>query len=236
MLNKPISCRAIFFDAGGTLFYPSPSVGEIYARVAAGHGITQAPHVLEERFHEAWHNRGGLASLEGAATPGLEKRWWRNLVKDVFGEMSDRNGFDVFFDELYRTFGTAQNWKVFPEVIETLSMLKSKGFRMGIISNWDSRLMGLCRDMDLEEYFDFILISAVVGHSKPGARIFRDALDMVQCAPQEALHVGDSFHDDYEAALNAGLNAIYLDRAGRCRHSVPRIEQLGELESCVCLC
>ena len=182
-----------------------------------------------------------MASLEGPATPELEKSWWRALVKDVFSEIASDDRFDTFFDELYDTFGQAQSWRLYPEVRETLSRLKSKGFILGIISNWDSRLLALCRQMDLEPYFHFILVSALVGHSKPGAKIFQDALKLAGCAPHEAIHVGDSFQDDYEAARQAGIGAIYLDRAGKftgdidpfTKSKVQKISDLKELISCV---
>ena len=227
------ACRAIFFDAGNTLFHPYPSVGEIYAQVASRYGIVQPPDVLQERFHRHWRNRGGMASLEGPATPGLERRWWRSLVKDVFSEIASDDRFERFFDELYHTFGQAQNWRLYPEVRETLSRLKSKGFILGIISNWDSRLLALCRQMDLEAYFDFILISAVIGHSKPGEKIFQNALTLAGCAPEEAIHVGDSYQDDYEAATLAGIGAIYLDRTGKSTGDIPMVSNLKELLSCV---
>ena len=35
-MSKP---QVIFFDAGGTLFRPYPSVGAVYAKVAAKHGV-----------------------------------------------------------------------------------------------------------------------------------------------------------------------------------------------------
>ena len=86
-----------------------------------------------------WQNRGGIASLEGPATPELEKRWWRSLVKDVFAKLVPEDSFDAFFEDLYHAFGQAESWRLYPEVREALTQLKSKGFVLGIISNWDSR-------------------------------------------------------------------------------------------------
>lgn len=234
-MNKVFACRAIFFDAGNTLFHPYPSVGAVYARVGSRYGLRQPPEVLEERFHKQWQTRGGLASLTGPATPALEKLWWKSLVQDVFSEIAPGETFEKFFDDLYHSFGHAENWRVYPEVEAVLKDLKARGFRMGIISNWDSRLFDLCREMGLEPYFEFILVSAVIGHSKPGARIFQDALKLADCQPAQAVHVGDSYEDDYRAALGAGLEAVYLDRRGR--HApegdVCRIKDLRELQACV---
>ncbi len=76
--------RVIFFDAGGTLFRPFPSVGEIYARVARDHGVpVDAAHV-EKIFHEKWHERNGMVTLAGLSSEKIERTWWFALVRDVF--------------------------------------------------------------------------------------------------------------------------------------------------------
>ena len=47
--------RAVTFDVGGTLIKPSPSVGHIYAEVAARHGRKKvSPETLNRRFAAAW--------------------------------------------------------------------------------------------------------------------------------------------------------------------------------------
>ena len=53
--------RAVFFDAGGTLLYPHPSVGEVYARVAAEHGVKARPDLLNQIFHAVWDQKDGLS-------------------------------------------------------------------------------------------------------------------------------------------------------------------------------
>ena len=45
-MKKP-EIEAIFFEAGGTLFCPYPSVGEIYAGTAARYGANFDPEVLD---------------------------------------------------------------------------------------------------------------------------------------------------------------------------------------------
>ena len=46
--------RAVTFDVGGTLIKPSPSVGDIYAEVAARHGRKKvSPETLNRRFAAA---------------------------------------------------------------------------------------------------------------------------------------------------------------------------------------
>src|SRR5437899_620776 len=56
---RPAKSRieAITFDVGGTLIQCWPSVGHIYADVAASHCHRYfSPAVLNRRFKTAWHN------------------------------------------------------------------------------------------------------------------------------------------------------------------------------------
>ena len=90
-------CRVIFFDAGGTLFRPYPSVGEIYARVAGTHGVRVDAKQVEKTFHAEWHKRDGTASLSELTREKLEREWWYALVRDVFGNLGEFDNFDLQF-------------------------------------------------------------------------------------------------------------------------------------------
>lgn len=219
-VKKFKNIKAVFFDAGGTLFRPHPSVGAIYAEVAARYGFTANPQQLESIFHAAWVERDGLASLSGHSTEKKEKEWWRTLVWDVFSKLGRIENFEAFFEELYDRFAGRESWRLFPDTLPVLKELKGRGKIVGIVSNWDSRLFKICEGLGLGPYLDFILASAVVGAAKPSPRIFEEALRRARSvapdgvAGQDALHVGDSLEDDVLGAERAGLHAVFLDRKG----------------------
>ena len=102
---------------------------------------------------------------------------------------------------------------------------------MGIVSNWDSRLFHICEGLQLNQYFDFILASAVFGASKPSPKIFEEALKRSGVEAQDAVHIGDSFKDDIQGAHGAGLSAILIDRhpKGRPHQHHPTIKSFKEL-------
>ena len=50
--------------------------------------------------------------------------------------------------------------------------------KLGVISNWDNRLFRVLAVMGLEQYFDFVIPSYVVGVEKPDQRIFQLALQV----------------------------------------------------------
>lgn len=223
--------RAVFFDAGGTLLYPHPSVGEVYARVARGHGVHAEPENLNKIFREIWHQKDGL-SMAAFSDEKSERNWWREIVREVFSRVEKFNDFELFFDDLYDQFASPQTWQLFEETHAVLDYFKSRGYIVGMISNWDSRLLKLCDAFDIKKYFDFMLISAIYGKAKPHKDIFSEALRLSGVAPNEALHVGDSLEDDIRGARAAGVRAAWINRHERElkeEHDVPVIQNLKEL-------
>lgn len=221
--------KVVFFDAGGTLFRPYPSVGAVYARVAAAHGVQVDADHVEKVFHEKWHERNGLATLAELSSEKIEREWWYALVRDVFGNLGAFHDFDAFFQELYDLFARAECWRLFDDAVPVLERLKRQGLRLAVISNWDHRLFSIVKRLGLSDYFEQVTASSVVGTAKPGKRIFDAALEGMRVSAREALHVGDSLEDDYHGASRAGLKAVLLDRHGKGYNDVVRIDTLHQL-------
>jgi len=134
--------------------------------------------------------------------------------------------FDAFFEELYDLFARADVWRLYPDVIEVLQAVRARGVTVGMVSNWDSRLLSICQALELESYFDFILASAVVGSAKPEAKIFEKALELANCRPDEAIHIGDSLENDWQGARAVGLEAIIINRDERIFEDVVAVSSL----------
>ncbi len=221
--------KVIFFDAGGTLFRPYPSVGDIYARAAARHGVRVDAEHVEKTFHDKWHERNGMTSLAGLTSEKIERQWWHALVRDVFGNLGAFDNFDAFFQELYDLFARAECWRLFDDTVPVLQDLKANGFRLGIISNWDHRLFSIVEQLGLSPYFEQVTASSAVGIAKPGKRIFEAALQAMRVPASESLHIGDSLEDDYHGASRAGLKAVLLNRQRKAYNGVVRIDSLRQL-------
>jgi putative hydrolase of the HAD superfamily len=82
------------------------------------------------------------------------------------------------------------------------------------VSNWDCSLPDVLDRCELGELVDGVVTSAGVGARKPDPAIFAPALALAECAPAEALHVGDTAAEDVEAARAAGIPALLIDREG----------------------
>jgi len=209
-MTKPGEIKAVFFDAGGTLFHPHPSVGHVYAATARKYGKKISVSDIDRAFYRIWRKKGGMASLGKNASPVTEKAWWRARVQEVFSSFGGVEPFEPFFEELFHIFGSAKTWRLYPRAKTILKKLRQQDYKLAIVSNWDHRLFGICRGLGLENMVDAVVASGHVGVSKPHKDIFNVALRKLRLKPSEALHVGDLLHEDYHGARRAGLHALWL--------------------------
>jgi putative hydrolase of the HAD superfamily len=226
------SPEVVFLDAAGTLFKVRGSVGGIYSSIAARYGVMMDSSRTELEFRRAFHTRSlmPLPSTAAGNTAVEEKRWWFNVVADVFGGRMSDVVLRAYFEEVFDFFRGADAWEPYPDTVPALRWLRARGYRMGVLSNFDSRLRPLLRNLDIADFFESVTLSWQVGAAKPDLRIFRAALDGMKVAPAQALHVGDSRTEDYEGARAAGLRAVLLDRGNSAQDGV-RVRDLVELRS-----
>lgn len=227
----------MFFDAAGTLFRVKGSVGDVYLQYAAKYGVPRSPDVVtkvNQAFKAAFRQAPPpiFAVEQPEKLKQCERLWWFDIVHAVFYRVGMFEGFDDYFDEVYEAFSRAEAWDLYPEVPEVLQQLRSQGYELGVISNFDTRFFEIIRALRLEHFFDSITISSIAGSAKPAEKIFRHALDQHVVEPEEAMHVGDDPKEDFEGAINANLAGVFLDRDGTGKSETrPCIANLGELPS-----
>lgn len=204
----------IFFDAGDTLFEVRGGVGFQYGRIAKQHGIFVSAETLDQRFKTVFLSNPPLtvSAVNDRLIREQEKGWWRAIVQSVFEGYSLP---EALFNEIYDFFEGPEAWRLFPEVLSVLERLKRKGYYLGIISNFDSRLEAICRNLGIRDFFQSVTISSREGFSKPSPEIFSRALRKAALQPMETIHVGDSFDHDVKGAMSIGMTPILLDRGGR---------------------
>jgi putative hydrolase of the HAD superfamily len=207
----------IFFDAMGTLFGLRASVGEIYGAIAARYGIVADPGRLNLVFGEVFAQAPPLAlgSQEAVSLTTEEEQWWRTLVTQVFhlAEIKIDEEFEDFFQDLYGYFARPDPWWVYEDVIPTLQYWQRQGVILGVLSNFDSRLLGILDSLELSSYFTRVIVSSKYCWAKPQLQIFQAALACWDLDPQTVWHIGDSLKEDYQGAQRAGWQAFLIQRA-----------------------
>ena len=205
--------RAILFDAAGTLFFLTKTVGDHYAYVVREVGLELDAQKLESAFHAAWQQMPRRLAIDGPRKND-DKGWWRELIGRVFDQVApsvnelDR---DNLFEVAYEHFAEAGAWELYPEVPEVFEQLRPR-FQLAVISNFDGRLRFILQHLGISKYFAHVLISSELGADKPDPEIFRRALKVMHLDANEVLHVGDDPERDWKAAAAAGLLVFGLDR------------------------
>jgi putative hydrolase of the HAD superfamily len=227
------SIRMIFFDAAGTLFHVRGSVGEIYCGVASKYGVEADPPEVEEAFIRAFHVKSaeGIASAPVEERLRAEKRWWLEVVRQVFAPRMPDLVLQSYFEEVFEVFRDASAYELFPDTLSALERLRGNGYRLGILSNFDSRLHGVLVGLRIASYFDPVILSWDIGCAKPDLRIFQHALQVTGIPAAQTLHVGDSLSEDFEGAAAAGIRALLLDRKGAwpAHGNLSRVTSLSEI-------
>lgn len=235
--------RAVSFDAGGTLIAPVEPVGATYARLARAAGLDADAAALDDGFRRAFAAAPPLAPPPGATEPLLafEHAWWRAIVADSLAHAhgaplpAARAGdFERFFAATYAHYARRDAWRLLPDAAEVVAELRQRGVALALLSNFDQRLHALVAAFDLAPAFRAVVPSTEAGAAKPARAAFEHVRQRLGgLAPSACLHVGDSLREDVSGALDAGWQAVWLDRDGDVSAPLPagatRITRLAAL-------
>ncbi|MCC2674244.1 MAG: hydrolase superfamily-like protein [Ramlibacter sp.] len=134
-----------------------------------------------------------------------------------------QEAFDVFFAE-------RQKVTLFDDALPALEFL-SERFPVVALSNGNADL----EQIGLSRFFRAAIHAREFGVGKPDPRIFHAAAGAVDVKPEDVLHIGDDVTLDALGALNAGMQAAWLNRSDQLwpHEQEPQVTltELGELRA-----
>lgn len=229
MQNK----KAVLFDVGGTLIYPYPSVGELYAQGANEFGIELNADEAKKRFFAGWVKAKSQwkKPIKYGRTENEAKEFWFEVVKASFDGIISNGKIAELFEHLYYLFAKDNIWRCYPEVINTIKKLKGEGYTLGILSNWDTRLAPILKALGISELMDHVFISCDIGYEKPDSRAFSHALSNMKLSNQELLYVGNDYEEDYLPSKELGISTVLIKRGDHIEpgDDIPFIQSLTEI-------
>ncbi len=125
---------------------------------------------------------------------------------------------------------------LFSDAISTLTVLRQRGYQLGIVTNrlWggehfleDLRLVGLLDFFEMKH----IAISGDLGIRKPNPQIFLHTLNALQATPQETAMIGDSLSADVLGAQPLGIYAIWKPKPWLSQWAIQHTGQKPEQDS-----
>jgi putative hydrolase of the HAD superfamily len=101
-----------------------------------------------------------------------------------------------------------------PGVVDTLTELRRRGLRVGLITVCSEEIEQLFPESELAGLFDAEVFSNAVALTKPDPRIYLHCCELLGVAPEEAVFVGDGANDELAGARRVGMEAILIHRPG----------------------
>jgi putative hydrolase of the HAD superfamily len=209
------SLKAVAFDYGDTLGDLRvaeqrllETYGEIRQMLAeqAQRDIPEAPELIQSVTVWVMKEVGasyGRHELEELDVLELFERALSGLGLEVPRELVQR------IHELeYRAVVSTRT--VPPENLQALADLKSRGLKLGLVSNAHFLPALMLEDFErlgLVEHMDVIVTSSQLGLRKPHPAIFEHLLGALDVAPEEALFVGDKVREDVVGPKKLGMRA-----------------------------
>lgn len=134
-----------------------------------------------------------------------EEIWTKYYLKDL-GFPNDK--LEVIAEKLAQTWECVYyRRELRPNVKETLEILKTRGYKLGIISNTASlySVFNVLEEYGIREYFQDVTLSSVTGYRKPHTGIFEIALRQMCVEAKNCVYVGDTISRDIIGAKKSGF-------------------------------
>jgi phosphoglycolate phosphatase len=187
-MPQSLRYRAVLFDLDGTLV-------DSYTALTEAVNYARRQHGLDEL---------SAARIRDFVGDGLER-----LLQRAFNMTVVPRGVQNAFESRYDEICCAES-KVLADVEITLEELQKLGVEMAVCTNkptsFSKKILAF---LDLAPYFRDIVGPDVAGARKPAAQHVLRTLESTQCAPSEALFVGD-MPIDVHAARASGIDVAVV--------------------------
>lgn len=228
--------KAVFLDFYKTLYFHRWTLEENLRRIAARYRV----EINWERFETAQENLFADTAVFDPATYSLMEALITTIKRECefIRELGIQEHAEQIAWELLQSghfLFAANSGRLYSDVVPTLQHLRDAGFKLAVVSNWESPLDPLAERLGIADYFDAVVAShdVRVRSEKPDPHIFNYALAAVGTLTEEVVHVGDTYEADIVGAQNVGIRPILLDRdgtqAGRWGETIQSLNELPEL-------
>ena len=228
--------KAVFFDFYQTLGVWGESLRPRLQKVTDRY----ACEIDWERYDTARENFYADASGSDPMTHDLLETMQQ--IIDSYREFLAALGVREYLDQMTwellqseHSLFAANAATLYDDTVPTLEHLRDAGFKLAIVSNWDTPLDPLTERLGIAHYFDVIIAShdARVRSAKPDPHIFNYTLAAVGVSAEEAVHVGDTYEADIIGAKGVGIRPILIDRdgtqTGRWQETIRSLSELPKL-------
>jgi HAD superfamily hydrolase (TIGR01549 family) len=203
--------QAILFDMGALIY--GPTGVDFISEVLRAEAINVEPIEVTEAIDRLPREFHSLRS--SIRTEEEENDYNRAMITPLLANLGVPSPTDALLLRIVENLHQYPAWcSMYPEVLPTLQALTDRGFKLGIVANWEPSLQRCVNDFEIQHYFGAVISSMEAGVAKPDPFIFKQALRKLEVGADHALHVGPNLNEDVAGALSAGIRPIWLNRSG----------------------
>lgn len=193
--------KAVLFDLYETLI---SEFADGTRKVPRSNDFQEQWGLTKEEYDEGWRSRqerrmnGKLPDF-----PSVLRDMWQSKGKTLD---------EAYLQTLYQARLDAKSVpfdEISPNIIYMLKQLKSRGLRIGLISNCTEEEVRAWERSALAPYFDDVVFSYLTGYAKPDKEIYELSLRNLKVKPSEAVFVGDGGSRELDGAAAVGLQALH---------------------------
>lgn len=211
--DSPSTVRGVLFDRDETIAYTDPGVYREAAQWAAQHfglDVKAAGQALRAQWaaQEDPAQVGGWWSLR---TEADETAYWQRYGHELAARLGvPESEIGVMLSEWpYQRY-----MKAVPEARAVLIELRTRGLRVGVLSNTLPSIGATLEAMNLADVVDVAIASCTLGVHKPEPEAFVQAAALMGLPPGQILFIDDKL-ENVEAARVAGMRSALIDLHGQ---------------------
>ncbi len=207
-----MACKAVIFDYVGTLVsckgYSMDASTETLYKALVAEGF----HIAHDEFMAAYkvaHEKYRKVRYEHHREV-TNAVWVAEALSNLGSQVASDDGrlgsaLNVFFQDFIDTLKLREGAK-------KLLRQAQQQCRVGLISNFTHApvIYKSLRKVNIDDFFNVVVVSEENGWRKPSGNIFQDALRKLQVSADEAVFIGDSPLEDIKGAKAAGLKTIFV--------------------------
>ena len=196
------------FDCYGTLVDWNAGIGRELGRVLGGDAAR-----LLGRYHE-------IEPQIQAAEPALA---YRQVMARVLEDLAREEGVELPDSERDALGSSLPSWPVFPDAPPALSALRSRGWKLGVLTNSDRDLI----EASIEAIgvpFDIVIPAGEIDSYKPAHRHWEEFFARTGADRGHHVHVAQSHSHDIIATAELGIPSIWINRLGEVAEPPPTRE------------
>jgi len=230
-MKKLDSIKAVIFDLGDTLSTYTMNYDEREKRISeeVHKSFSKMGYSISEKFYyelksdmwNDWKEQFGVSESEFDICDFLQ-----NLLDKLGVKDRDIKELTPLIIEIIYNYDLKYVMLKY-SVKETLKKLQNMSFRMGIISNSSysyDHILNILKQLEIDDYFNAVLVSSKEKICKPNLDIFKKALKLLGISSKEAVFIGNDPQVDIEGAKRAGIRSILIVNSGEKRVKTKQTE------------